>query len=141
MSCPLLDELRHAEKFPTAPGIALRIVELNEKEQIDIDELAALLRQDPALVASILRTANSSLYGIPRRIADIEQAILILGLRSVNMMALSFSILSTSSGEGCPAFDYRRYWTAAAATAITAQGLARRAAPAAKWRDCSANTD
>ncbi len=47
-----------------------------------------MLSHDPALVARLLRTANSSLFGYSREISSIHQAVLVLGLRSVNLVAL-----------------------------------------------------
>ena len=95
MQSDLMQELGKADQLPSPPSVALRILELNRNDQIDIAELTDALSYDPALVAKLLRTANSSLFGYSREISSIHQAVLILGLRSVNLVELSFSILST----------------------------------------------
>ncbi len=126
MVCKLIEDLKKTEQLPTAPGVAMRIVELNQCEEVDIDELAEVLSQDPALVAKLLKTANSSMFGLPREISSVRQAVMTLGLRSVNLLALSFSVLGVSSGGSPDAFDYRRYWTETTATALGARVLAER---------------
>jgi diguanylate cyclase (GGDEF)-like protein len=53
-----------------------------------------------------------------------------LGLRSVNLLALSFSLASFSKGEGGGRFDYLHYWTASAVTTAASSILARKVLPA-----------
>ncbi len=128
----LLQELEKADQLPSPPVVALRIVELNKDDQVDIRELAEALSQDPALVAKLLKTANSSLFGLPREISSIRQALVILGLRSVNLLALSFSILSMSRSESRCGFDHSQFWTRTSATALGMRLLAERRCPALK---------
>lgn len=125
----LLDELKRADSLPSPPGVALEIIRLNRQDEVEIDELVAVLSRDPAITAKVLRTANSSAFGRPGRVAEIHQAVMILGLRSVNLLALSFSLVSQASGKS-PGFDYRRYWTLSAVTTVAARLLAGQHAPA-----------
>ncbi len=118
MQSNLMQELAKADRLPSPPSVVLRILELNRDDQVDIAELTDALSQDPALVARLLRTANSALFGYSREISSIHQAVLVLGLRSVNLLALSSSILSTSACASRPGFDYVEFWTKTAAAAL-----------------------
>ncbi len=124
----LLDKLRKADQLPTAPGVALRIVELNRQDEVDIDDLAELLGQDPALAAKVIKTANSSMFGVPREVTSLRQAVLVLGLRTVNLLALSFSVISSSSGRARGGFCYRTFWTQTGAAAMGSRLAAERMA-------------
>jgi diguanylate cyclase (GGDEF)-like protein len=128
MGPSLLDKLRKADQLPTAPGVALRIVELNRQDEVDIDDLAELLGQDPALAAKVIKTANSSMFGVPREVTSLRQAVLVLGLRTVNLLALSFSVISASSGRAKGGFCYRTFWTQTGATAMGSRLAAERIA-------------
>lgn len=128
MGATLLDKLRKADQLPTAPGVALRIVELNRQDEVDVDELAELLGQDPALAAKVIKTANSSMFGVPREVTSLRQAVLVLGLRTVNLLALSFSVISSSSGRAKGGFCYRTFWTQTSATAMGSRLVAERLA-------------
>ena len=128
MGPSLLDKLRKADQLPTAPGVALRIVELNRQDEVDIDDLAELLGQDPALAAKVIKTANSSMFGVPREVTSLRQAVLVLGLRTVNLLALSFSVISASSGRAKGGFCYRTFWTQTSATAMGSRLAAERVA-------------
>jgi diguanylate cyclase (GGDEF)-like protein len=122
----LLDELKKRDKLPSAPGVALRILELNRRDDVKLDELAQVLSQDPALVAKVIKTANSSAFGVAREISNLRQAVMLLGQRSVNLLALSFSLTGKVAGQSNAAFDYRRFWTQAIATALAARIIASR---------------
>jgi diguanylate cyclase (GGDEF)-like protein len=119
----LLDELKRADSLPSPPGIAIEIIRLNRQDEVEIDQLVQVLSRDPAIAAKVLRTANSAAFGRPGRVAELHQAVMLLGLRSVNLLALSFSLLSQSHGKS-PGFDYRRYWTLSAVTTVAARLLA-----------------
>lgn len=121
----LLDKLREANKIPSPPGVALEIIRLNQKDDVDIGELADVVTRDPAIVARLLRMANSSAFGRPGQVSDIRQAVMTLGLRSVNLLALSFSLASFDQDGDDDRFDYKRYWTCSGITTTASQILAR----------------
>lgn len=125
----LLEKLRNAGSLPSPPGIALEIIRLNQRDDIDIDELAKVVSRDPAIVAKMLRMANSSSFGRPGQVTDIRQAVMTLGLRSVNLLALSFSLASYSKGDSRLNFDYKEYWTSSAVMTTAAKVLAARYLP------------
>jgi diguanylate cyclase (GGDEF)-like protein len=112
--------------------VALRVVELNQRDDVDITALVEVLGQDPVLAAKLLRTANSGMFGLPREVASVRQAVMVLGLRTVNLLALSFSAVAVSTGSSPECFDYRGYWTQCMATAIGARKIAERRLPGLK---------
>lgn len=122
----LLEQLRNTNSIPSPPGVALEIISLNQRDDIEIDDLANIVTRDPAIVAKLLRMANSSSFGRPGQVSDIRQAIMTLGMRSVNLLALSFSLSAGSKGEGAGNFDYQRYWTSSAVTTTASSILARK---------------
>ena len=64
---------------------------INEKD-IDFDKIVAILQQDPMLVADILKTVNSSYYGLKQEVEDLSKAISYLGLQEVKSIVLQNSI-------------------------------------------------
>ncbi len=128
----LLEKLVKAEAIPSPPGVALEIVRLNRDDDVDIERLASVVERDPAIAAKLLKMANSASFGRPGQISDIHQAIVTLGLRSVNMLALSFSVVAVASRKTRSDFDYPRFWTATGVTATAARVLAGRFQPRLK---------
>lgn len=132
MAQSLLQKLKKADRLPTAPDVALKIVQMNERDGATVDEFADLINRDPALAVKLLKTANSSMFGIPREVTNIRQAVMLLGLRSVNLLALSFSLTSTARGESDLPFDYRRYWTHTIAMTVAARYITDLYSPSVK---------
>jgi HD-like signal output (HDOD) protein/GGDEF domain-containing protein len=117
--------LAGAENLPSLPAVALEVLRLCRLEDSTLDDLARTLANDPALAARILRFANSSLYSSGEEVRTLQRATLLLGLKTVQLMALSFSLVTAVPREGSSAgFDYRRYWRRSLVRAVAARALA-----------------
>lgn len=105
--------------LPTLPAIAVQVLELAQKDEVNLDQIAATISKDPALAVKILKTVNSSFYGRSNAVSTISHALVILGLQSVKSLALGFSLISDLSKEKTKGFDHMKYWRRAvfAATA------------------------
>ena len=62
---PVEELLKNDIRLPSPPAIAVRIVDLIKGEDYSFRQLAAIIETDPALVARIMRLANSAFYGGP----------------------------------------------------------------------------
>jgi HD-like signal output (HDOD) protein len=132
MSRTVLEELKKVDRLPSAPEVAMEVVRLNQRDDVSVTELSEVLSRDPALVAKVLKTANSSMFGLPREITSVRQAIMILGFRSVNLLALSFSLVSTSKQTTSLPFNYRTYWTHTIAMTVASRFISDLYAPVLK---------
>src|ERR1035437_3774998 len=75
-------------QLPTLPAIVARVLEVLNTPNASADTAARLIGQDLALSAKVLRLANSAFYGIPRSIASVDQAIVILGFQTVRSLVM-----------------------------------------------------
>lgn len=86
-------------------------------------ELANEISHDVALVARILRIANSPFFGMSREITTLQQAVVLLGVNRVRDLLIAFcfpqtfSILSKS-------FDQQSFWSHCLVVADCARSLA-----------------
>lgn len=129
MTGSILERVCKADNLPSLPTVAVEILRLTKDEGASVDDLAGVIQQDPALTGRILKVVNSSLFGIPREIASVNQAVGLLGLRTVKVMTLSFSLVDTvrsSQGEG---FDFEAFWRRSLSSAVAARLLGRAVAP------------
>lgn len=76
----------------TLPQVAMDVLELTSNPQVDTQALKACLERDPALTARILQVVNSSLFGLSRKVADLGQALALLGTVPLKLLVLSFSL-------------------------------------------------
>lgn len=116
--------LQASSRLPSPPGVALRILELARSDDATLEDLARTLSTDPALAGRILKFVNSPQAGLGRSIASLDQAVGQIGFRGVQMMALSFSLVSAGHGQVCPGFEFDRFWSRSLACAVASKVLA-----------------
>jgi HD-like signal output (HDOD) protein len=108
------------------PTVAQRILALVQDPEYRIDDLVALVRTDPSLVARVLRLCNSARQGLEHPLTSITDAIAYLGTRNLLQLVLvscstaTFATVNPSSWT-----DPGRLWRHAVATAVLCQFFAR----------------
>ncbi len=81
------DILTVAEALPPLPGSVVKLAAVVANTDSDIDDVVAVVREDPGLATSLLSEANSAASGTSTEITTIEAALVRLGLARV--LALS----------------------------------------------------
>lgn len=71
----------YAERQPAAAWD--RLYELTSEAEPDMRAIAELVRQHPALSATVLRTANGSYWGLSRSVTSVDQAVALLGANRI----------------------------------------------------------
>lgn len=94
MNHRLLQKVLASRNVPTLPAVALEVVQRCKRPDVRIEDLAEIISRDPGLSARILKTVNSSSYGIGRSITTLSRALVLLGLDSVKSLALGFSLFN-----------------------------------------------
>jgi len=91
------DEYRHTRKapfggeLPSLPVVALEVLRLARSETASAAEIARTIELDPALASKVLKVANWPCSDVPPDLVG-AAAMRILGLRTVKVMALTFSL-------------------------------------------------
>ncbi len=129
MSSEFVARVLKAENLPSLPNVAVEVLRLTRDDNVSVDELARVIQNDPALSGKLLRVVNSAMFGLPREVGSIKQSMVILGLRTVKVMALSFSVVDALSARGSGEFDMESYWRRSLITAIAARLIARSVSP------------
>ena len=109
----------------TLPEITLKIIEVVENPKSTARDLHAIIKNDPALSAKILKVVNSAFYGLPGQIADMNRAIVLLGLSAVKNIAIAASISRMFKGDKPhPHFTSRDLWRHSVTVAVASRRLA-----------------
>ena len=115
----ILDQSR----LMTPPAVAMQVVNAASRPDSTPAQIAALLSQDPALCAKLLKAVNSSIYGFSQPVASLERAVQILGLNPLRSLVLGLSLPIMQGTNGVtPAL--REYWIGSVTGAIIARDLA-----------------
>ena len=113
--------LEHAVELPSPPAIAVKILDAVRNDKESFRTLAHVISSDPALTAKMLRVANSSIYGLARRVDTIEMALAVLGIRALKNIALSFVIIGEFQSACRGAFDFKKFWKGSVTSAVAAE--------------------
>jgi diguanylate cyclase (GGDEF)-like protein len=127
MNPEVLDKVLACRNLPTLPAVAMKVVELTSSRDVSMRALAETIQNDQALAAKILRTVNSSLYGLRTKCSSINQAIVMLGLSAVKTLALGFTLVSAIKDCDTGDFDLEDHWRRALFTGIAARSIAAKA--------------
>ncbi len=122
----LLDRVLDSPQLPSLPAIALQIISLVQEDEADVDKIAETISLDPALSSKMLKTVNSSFYGLPKTVASVHQAVIVLGLNSVKTLALGFSLVNNLTGSGGDGFNHMAFWRRSLYSATAAKQLCER---------------
>lgn len=124
MNPTLVDRIKQCPNLPSLPAIAMEVLDLTQKADVDIAEIARTISKDPALSGKILRTVNSSFYGRSQSVGTISHALVILGLQSVKTLVLGFSLVTNLAKNKGKGFKHLGFWKHSIYAATAARTLA-----------------
>ena len=110
----MTEELRRkilgCANLPSVPAIAMQVLDMAQKAEVDLTQIAQLISTDPALAGKILKTVNSPSYGRSKPVSTVSHAIVIMGLQAVKTLALGFSLVTNLRSNNSKGFDHVGYW-------------------------------
>jgi putative nucleotidyltransferase with HDIG domain len=111
-------------ELPTLPSIATRLAAVARDPDSTSRDMAAVISQDQALTANLLRAVNSAYFGFLRRISSVLEAINLLGYNEVVNMAFTVAVIREFDYESTNDFDRRGFWTHSICVATASQMVA-----------------
>lgn len=124
MNTVTLDEVRRRiHKLPSLPKVVMELLASLDREDVNIDTLVKKIAKDQALSAKTLRLANSSFYGMARQVATIQDAVIILGFRTVRSLATTAALMGALAANSPAHFNAIPFWRHSIAVAICAREL------------------
>lgn len=125
MKEPLLERVLRSQRLPSLPAVALEVIDLVQRPDVNLNDIAEVIQNDPALSSKILKTVNSSFYGQSKAVSSISHALVVLGLNSVKTLALGFTLVTNLKQVGDDGFDHVHFWTRSIFSATATKALAK----------------
>lgn len=118
------------QDLPALSSVVTDVIRALRNPDCTVAELADVLGRDQALTARVLRLANSALFGLPRRIGALTDAIVLLGFNTVRSLSVAGSAF-TVMDRSVVGYGLQRglLWRHGVAAAAAARLLASRVAP------------
>ena len=79
------------EELPPLPALASKSLSMLSDPSISLDEVQAVIAQDQALVAKIIKVSNSVLYGGLQQVTSLRQALARLGAKTTKSLIMAAS--------------------------------------------------
>lgn len=110
--------------LPSPPEVAIRIVRVAADPDISARDLQKIVSGDAALMAELLRIANSPFFGYRQTVTRVEQALVVLGQKMLRNIALLFIARETLRSGPTTQFDAQTCWENSLRRGVSARLLA-----------------
>jgi diguanylate cyclase (GGDEF)-like protein len=115
----LREKLDRCTTLPTLPSVAVKVLQLCRKDDLNLAELASVVTNDPALSAKLLKVVNSPAFGLRQEVRTVPHAVSMLGANAVRTLVLSFSL--SPDLTGAPRWSLKTYWKRSVLSALAAR--------------------
>jgi HD-like signal output (HDOD) protein len=113
-------------KLPVMPEVAHALIRTLEDDDADMATVRHIIDKDPALTATLLRMANSAMFGLSRTVTSLDNALNVVGMAQVRARALGICIANAVRlPDGISRMDFWRYCMVCAGYAKLLAGWAQ----------------
>ena len=114
------------DAIPHLPVHVHEILKIVSDFEKDTREIAKVASSDPAMVSRILKTVNSSYYGLPKKTDNLNTAIVILGLNEIRKIVLQSGFSQVLGEDWCyKGYDTKGLWEHSYLVSICAEALSK----------------
>lgn len=117
------DIIERIHTIPSLPEVVTQVCRLVNDPNSSARDVTAIMVKDVAMAAKMLRMVNSVYYGLKEPINDIEQAVVILGFKTIRSIALSISVLNLFQQQSAN-FNMKAFWAHSAVSACLCRLIA-----------------
>lgn len=110
--------------LPSLPPLFDRLMELIESQETSTNQIAAVINEDIAMAAQILKLVNSAFFSLSRRIETIQEAVSYLGLDILRQLVLAQHLFAQCSAQERTTFKLDELWQHSLCTATLAKAIA-----------------
>jgi len=108
-------------------SVAAQVFRIASNQDLFLQELADVIKSDPALTSKLLKIVNSAFYGNHQQISTVKQAVLILGGNEIVDIAFALATARVFNVKPVPgAITPKELWRHSISTAVVAHHLSQR---------------
>ena len=121
-----LAALAKTDQLAPAPRILGRALKLLHNPDSGLQEIAELIRLDSALAVDVLRCANSAFYSRGTRVAEVDDAVQVIGFReTIRLVSLVATHQSTNRHLGSYGIAAEDFWAESLFNGLFLEAVAR----------------
>ncbi len=119
-----IEHLYNIRNLPLIPAVILEVQKMLDDPMTSASMLSSTICKDQGMVAKILTVANSSLYGLSRKISTLEFAIVILGYENIKNTIVALSMFEPLNSKEDKLWNRNKYWIHSLTTAMVSKRIA-----------------
>ncbi len=119
-----IEQVLECKNLPSLPSVAVEVLALTRDPNVPLDRIAKVIQNDAAITAKVLKTVNSSYYGLAQRCATLNKAVGYLGIKTVKSLVLGFCLVDTTKSLEAGGFNLTEYWRRGIYAATAARFIA-----------------
>lgn len=120
-----LSDVLAAAQLPALPQSAITLLQLSQDPDNGPAQFAPPIEADPGLLGQVLRFVNSAYFGFSREIASVQQALTLVGVRSITNFALWSAVFSLVPNPKFGTFDLKGLWQDSLRRGLFARSLGK----------------
>lgn len=105
-----VQKLDGLKNLSSIPKIILEVTQFLRTDAGNNFKLARIIGKDQGLTTKILAVANSPLYGLQRKVASLEFALMLMGTDEIRRLVTAISLSESLRFQNIPNFVYLDYW-------------------------------
>ncbi len=110
-------------QLPSHPTVYSELMKKLQSPEGDLEEVAMLIAQDPAMCAKMLKLVNSAFFGLSQEICSAFEAVLVLGIERTKSLILFTQYVSLFRASKHPLFSIDELWNHSLVTASIARWI------------------
>ncbi len=118
--------IERVHTVPSLPEVVMQVSRLVNDPEANARQVGAIMVKDAAMAGKMLRMVNSVYYGLREPVHDLEQAVVILGFKTIRSIALSISVINMFQQQNA-AFNMKAFWAHSAVSACLCRLIASKA--------------
>lgn len=118
-------KLQAIANLPPIPSVAQKVILAMNNPNLNADEIAEMISEDPGLSARVISAANTAFFTGQREVFSVVDAIVRLGVSRVQVITTSILVGLRFKTNACKSFDVEKYWSDAINLAMCASKMAK----------------
>jgi HD-like signal output (HDOD) protein len=112
-------------QVPPLPAAVTRLIEEVNRPDPEVARIVRVISGSPELATRVLRTVNSVRFGLRHQIKTLKHAVVLLGLRQIRSIALSYMIADALPQPRARLYRREIFWSDSLLRALFARGFSR----------------
>ncbi len=110
--------------LPPVPVIMAELLQTLNNENAGMSDLARVISKDPSMSVNVLKIANSAFYRLPYKVATVDHAVKMLGMKEISMICISCGAYhALMPSRGAETFNIDDFWKHSVATGVMARKI------------------